>query len=79
MSARLSEASHIAGLLLMANGAMARGASAAEAAALIGVPVAVLREWREQLARAETRQQRRLARPSFPAFNAEIQPINASL
>ena len=59
MSARLAEASHIAGLLLTANRAMARGASAEAAARLIGVPVATLRDWREQLARAETRQRRR--------------------
>lgn len=59
MSARLAEASHIAGLLLTANRAMARGAGAEAAARLIGVPVATLREWREQLARAETRQRRR--------------------
>lgn len=59
MSALFTEERRIAELLLIANRAMARGAKAEEAAALIGVPVGTLREWREQLARAETRQRRR--------------------
>lgn len=74
MSARLSEAHHIAGLLLTANRAMARGASAEEAARLIGVPVSTLRDWREQLARAESRQQKRLRKTAaaFPAYDPNL-------
>lgn len=74
MSARLSEANHIAGLLLIANRHLARGGTAEAAAALIGVPVSTLREWREQLARAEVRQTRRLRKtaPACPAFHPDL-------
>ncbi len=68
MSALFSEESRIAELLLRAMRRMSGGASEAEAAAAIGVPVETLRGWRASLARAEAKAERRRPRRVMAAF-----------
>jgi len=58
----LTEERRIADLLLLAERAIARGCSVAEAAAFIGVPAETLEDWRAQLARAERRHFTRTSR-----------------
>lgn len=58
----LTETSRVAELLVIAQGAMAQGWNEKDAARLVGIPLSTLREWLEQLARAESRQRRRLSR-----------------